>query len=215
MIRAYFEEGEKEKTAYGLTQWDYGQKLQIMGLNLPSEQEAVEVHFSYWRGCRPAKIIEATVICDKIIADIPNDFLTEGEGIDAYIYISSSEEGKTIGRVRLPVIKRKKPIDYNASNENQVLKQVLEFLQTKADNITITDGNLQLMSQGQPVGDKVRLNTSGGNEIEIRNNGTTLQWRYTNQNDWNDLVPLEDLKGKDGKPPEFEVRDGHLIAIYS
>lgn len=107
MIRVYFEEGEKEKTAYGLTQWDYGQKLQIQGLNLPSEQEAVEVHFSYWRGCRPAKIIEATVICDKIIADIPNDFLTEGEDIDAYIYISSSEEGKTIGRVRLPVIKRK------------------------------------------------------------------------------------------------------------
>lgn len=34
------------------------------------------------------------------------------------------------------------------------------------------------------------------------------------KNDWNDLVPLEDLKGKDGKPPEFEVRDGHLIAIY-
>ncbi len=55
MIRVYFEEGEKEKTAYGLTQWDYGQKLQIQGLNLPSEQEAVEVHFSYWRGCRPAK----------------------------------------------------------------------------------------------------------------------------------------------------------------
>lgn len=154
------------------------------------------------------------MICDKIIADIPNDFLTEGEGIDAYIYISSSEEGKTIGRVRLPVIKRKKPIDYNASNENKVLKQVLESLQTKADNITIKDGNLQLMSQGQPVGDKVRLNTSGENEIEIRNNGTALQWRYTNQNDWNDLVPLEDLKGKDGKPPEFEVRDGHLIAIY-
>ena len=95
-----------------------------------------------------------------------------------------------------------------------MLKQVLEFLQTKADNITITDGNLQLMSQGQPVGDKVRINTSGGNEIEIRNNGTALQWRYINQNDWNDLVPLEDLKGKDGKPPEFEVRDGHLIAIY-
>lgn len=47
MIRVYFEEGEKEKTAYGLTQWDYGQKLQILGLNLPSEQEAVEVHFSY------------------------------------------------------------------------------------------------------------------------------------------------------------------------
>lgn len=71
-------------------------------------------------------------------------------------------ESKTSGN------QEKKPIDYNASNENKVLKQVLESLQTKADNITIKDGNLRLMSQGQPVGDKVRLNTSGENEIEIR-----------------------------------------------
>ena len=34
MIRVYFEEGEKEKTAYGLTQWDYGQKLQDLTYHL-------------------------------------------------------------------------------------------------------------------------------------------------------------------------------------
>ena len=40
---------------------------------------------------------------------------------------------------------------------------------------------------------------------EVRNNGTTIQWKYSDENEWRDLVSLEELKGaagengKDGK----------------
>lgn len=35
-----------------------------------------------------------------------------------------------------------------------------------------------------------------GREIEIRNNGTAIQWRYVGDSDWTDLVQLSDLKGE-------------------
>ena len=37
-----------------------------------------------------------------------------------------------------------------------------------------------------------------GREIEIRNNGTAIQWRYVGDSDWTDLVQLSGLKGEKG-----------------
>ena len=37
-----------------------------------------------------------------------------------------------------------------------------------------------------------------GREIEIRNNGTAIQWRYVGDDEWTDLVQLSDLKGEKG-----------------
>lgn len=53
-----------------------------------------------------------------------------------------------------------------------------------------------------------------GREIELRNSGTAIEWRYTDSNEWTELAKISDLSGKDGEAPDFEVRDGHLIAIY-
>ena len=86
----------------------------------------------------------------------------------------------------------------------------MEKVSLKADNITAVDGCIQLLAG------KKRLETGSasfwnGREIELRNNGQAIQWRYTDSNDWINLVSLDDLKGES---PEFEIRDGHLIAIY-
>ena len=37
-----------------------------------------------------------------------------------------------------------------------------------------------------------------GREIEIRNNGTAIQWRYVGDESWTDLVQLSSLKGEKG-----------------
>lgn len=37
-----------------------------------------------------------------------------------------------------------------------------------------------------------------GREIELRNNGTFIQWRYVDDENWSDLVSLEELKGDEG-----------------
>lgn len=39
---------------------------------------------------------------------------------------------------------------------------------------------------------------SGGREVELRNNGEYIQWRYSGEEDWTNLVALADLKGEKG-----------------
>ena len=34
---------------------------------------------------------------------------------------------------------------------------------------------------------------------EVRNNGTAIQWKYSNEADWHDLVALAELRGVPGK----------------
>ena len=53
-----------------------------------------------------------------------------------------------------------------------------------------------------------------GREIELKNNGVEIQWRYTDSNDWIKLIDLESIRGPAGETPEFEIREGHLYAIY-
>lgn len=98
-----------------------------------------------------------------------------------------------------------------------VYQQILNRLEKKADSLELEEGWLSLLAGGTRIGERIRLPSGGegsGREIELKNNGTAIQWRYTDSNDWQDLVLLEELKGKDGQTPAFEIRDGHLYAIY-
>lgn len=37
-----------------------------------------------------------------------------------------------------------------------------------------------------------------GREVQLQNSGTHIQWRYTGQSSWTNLVPLSDLRGLQG-----------------
>lgn len=93
-----------------------------------------------------------------------------------------------------------------------VYEQLLNRLHEKADNIEIDeDGFLRLMSGKCPIGERLRIPASGvgGREIELRNNNVAIQWRYTDSNEWMDLVTFSELIGN---ALDFRVRDdGHLI----
>lgn len=98
-----------------------------------------------------------------------------------------------------------------------VYEQLLNRLHEKADNIQYVDGFLQLMAGKCPVGERIRLSdsgTGGGKEIELKNDGQAICWRYTDSNEWTALIELKDLKGPPGESPEFEIRGNHLFAIY-
>lgn len=194
----------------GLNQWDYGQKLEIFGL--PGIVNA-ELHFCL-ENDPEAQIVPAEIKGEKISADIPDVLLKRGRNICAYLYIATPEQGKTIKTIFLPVKRRARPGDYSDPPDKNLLRQIMEVVENKADNMKLTDGTLQLLSGEKEIGERIRLPAGGGREIEIRNNGTAIQWRYTDSNQWTDLVEIEDLKGKDGAVPEFEIRGGHLYAIY-
>lgn len=210
MIRAVFNEKEDFLKVYGLTQWDYGQKLQIIGLE---GLKRPEVHFA-GASSAAALICPATVQEDgSIVARIPDRLLERGEDIRAYVYVADGQSGETVYTMTLHVARRAKPEDYDAPAEKNLLRQVLEKLDTKADSLDLIEGALVLKAGDAEIGPRIRLPTGGG-EIELRNNGTAIQWRRTDSNEWADLAALDELRGPAGETPEFVIREGHLIAIY-
>lgn len=205
MIRAVFNEHEDYIKIAGLTQWDYGQELRIIGLG---DLKGQEVHFAAGNSTK-ALISPAEILPDGSISTrIPDKLLETGENIKAYVYVVDSETGKTVRTILLYVTRRPKPEDYDSPAEKNLLRQVLEKLDAKADKIDLVDGELILKSGGTELGKRIRLPT-GGREIELRNNGTAIQWRYTDSNEWMELVTMEALVGN---ALDFNVReDGHLI----
>lgn len=209
-MRVDFKDDRKNITVIGLDQWDYGQKLEIYGI--PDVTHA-EVHFCCESDTEA--LIKQAQVTDHITADIPDKLLRTGENLKAYVYIATATEGKTIRTITMIVNRRQRPEDYKVLPEKNLLREILERLDLKADDIKLTENELQLLSGGKGIGSKIRLPAgSGGREIELRNNGTAIQWRYTDSNDWIDLIQTEELRGKDGVTPSFIIRDGHLIAIY-
>lgn len=207
MIRATFNDNEEYIRVNGLTQWDYGQELQIIGLG---PVKNAEVHFAL-EGRREAEIQTVKIENEILYARIPDKLLEKGENIKAYVYLATADHGETIKTITMPVVRRPRPDDYSAPAERNLLRELMDQVSLKADNITIEDGYIHLMAGEKEIGDRIRLPSGTGREIELRNNGTAIQWRYTDSNDWEDLISLDDMKGES---PEFEIRDGHLIAIY-
>ena len=213
MIRADFENNGHSISVPGLTQWDYGQVLEIYGLQYAI---SVEVHYAIRRQREDAIIDVPNVREGVIYSRIPDKLLESGEELCAYVYIADKDSGETVRTIVLPVKRRPKPGDYDAPAEKNLLRQLMEQVKGKADSMTLDESGryLQLTSDGKLVGDLIRLNVAAGREIELKNNGTAIQWRYTDSNEWKDLVLLDDIRGKDGVAPEFEVRNGHLWAVY-
>lgn len=213
MIMAVFQDQDSAVTATGLTQWDYGQVLRILGL---CGLKRTEVHFALDGG--GAALIQLAEIEEDgaVTVPIPDCLLETGRSIVAYVYVTDQTSGETIRTIKMPVTRRAKPQDYDSPADKSLLRQVLDKLDLKADDLSLQDDFLQLLSGGKEIGARIRLpsGTSGGREIELKNNGTAIQWRYTDSNEWMDLVSLEDLRGPAGETPEFELRDGHLFAIY-
>lgn len=218
MVSAKFAPGQSAVIAYGLYQYDFGQKLQVHGLLLP---EVVEVHFEKLSGYGGVAAVQIGEVDGMTLeVDIPDSLLMTGSALAAYIYYADKNTGETIRTVYLPVLPRDIPEPDIPDDKMILLREIIDLLRSKADGITLVDeAYLQLLSGNLPVGDRIRLpgNSSGGGaerEIELKNNGESICWRYTDSNDWKELIKLSDLRGKDGITPEFEIRDGHLFAIY-
>lgn len=222
MVTAKFR-GSCSATVHGLTQWDYGQQLKFAGADVP---DGTEVNF--YQG-----LLSGLGYVHNVGVMIPDRMLQNADAIKAYVYVRSETAGETVLEVYLPVSARQKPDNYvlqpyeeykrllpPGGEAGQVLvKREGDYAsgwEYRADNLRLIDGALQLMSGEIEVGERVRIGggEGSGREIELRNNGEAIQWRYTDTNEWHDLAYLEDLRGPAGETPTFVVEDGHLYAIY-
>lgn len=163
MIYANF--GEEERTLWirGLTQWDYGRVLKISGLNLAGD--SIQVHFAN-EGCGEALVqLGAVDKSGNITVKIPNELLKNGRDINAYVYLADKEFGKTIREIWIAVKPRPKPKDYEEVEDQHTLEQLLEAINKKADGLALKDVDLQLTSEGTPIGEAVALPTGGSADV--------------------------------------------------
>jgi hypothetical protein len=80
-----------------------------------------------------------------------------------------------------------------------IVQQLTELINGKGDNLTYSNSILKLLS-GTTELSSVTISGGGGDarEVELRNNGTYIQWHYVGELVWYDLVALTDLKGDKG-----------------
>lgn len=104
-IRAVFNQGDTALTVHGLTQWDYGRKLEISHPSLPG---VVEVHFAVV-GAQEAAVRVVAGVAGVAEAPIPDELLEQPRAIMAWVYVVSEESGETMLTVTMPVQTRARP----------------------------------------------------------------------------------------------------------
>ncbi|MBQ8640442.1 MAG: hypothetical protein IJ468_14965 [Lachnospiraceae bacterium] len=111
-IKITFPSGERCVTRYGaLQQYDYGQKLEISGLDLPT---TVRVDFSTERNGGVAYSTTGTTANGVTTVEIP-DYMLQNNDVDwdytvyVYFFVIDEEAGRVEYRINLEVIARSKP----------------------------------------------------------------------------------------------------------
>lgn len=210
IIFANFECNETIKSVHQkIWQWDYGQILRIQGLDLP---DAVEIHFSLQETGGTAKR-RIGVTKDGVTDVLVPDFILDGEGIErdytayAFIYLSNEESGQTEHRIKMSITARPEPEGSTGSNETSfgaIMDAVNKIAAGKADGLEYKDSILKLMSGEVELARVTIAGGSGtgsgtnGREIELQKSETAIQWRYVGDEEWTDLIVLEELKGDKG-----------------
>lgn len=128
MLKAILPKNVRETSLFGLTQWDKGQEISIAFDNMP---ESFQVHFSL-RGSNEAYTADAITSNGEAIVLIPDELLTSGKDIEAWIYITGDDKGETIGKITLYVKPRAEPKGYMEAlvpSQQKLVENIIRDLQ--------------------------------------------------------------------------------------
>lgn len=104
IVIASFDKGNTTETRT-IYQWNHGQVLKLCHVTLP---ESYIVHFSNMLMGGIAK----TQIGGADGVDIPDEYLTTGQPVYAWVYLHTGEDdGETVYVATIPVIKRPQPVE--------------------------------------------------------------------------------------------------------
>ena len=132
IVTANFSNGGRQSITRKLYQYDYGQKINIKGLKLPS---TFEVHISNDHKANTAQIY----IGNNNEIEIPDKFLLSGQDIYIWIFLHSTEtDGETRYTITIPVQTKPKP----ESQEPTVIEK-----NTIDELIAALENNLNEMQQ--------------------------------------------------------------------
>lgn len=96
---------------HSLTQWDVNREITVKGIG--AFEKPPDFHF--WdKDSHLALVVPSEIVDGGIKAKIPNILLQRHDDIMASIFdVASSGEGKSVAIISVPVVKSKKPQDYN------------------------------------------------------------------------------------------------------
>ena len=169
MIKATFAEGIDVVTALGLTQWDYGQTLEIHGLTLPT---TFQVHFASKRVTQAVVRLGTTTNGVGSVV-IPDTMLEQDTDLRAWIYIVGDGTGETIKLIQLPLQTRLKPenyIDPVTPSQQTVLEKFLADINTATE--TVTEAVQGHMTDTNNPHDVTLAQVVGENAVPVANGGT-------------------------------------------
>lgn len=138
MIRANFNSYNRYITD-SVYQWDTNRKLTVEGLNL---SVAPEIHFSNSK-MNGAIVRQSTLHLQNrtVAVDIPNSLLQEPLTIYAHIGIYEGNTFKVIEVVEIPVIAKKRPLDYTIETEDEEIYSFEALKNSIANMITKSSFN--------------------------------------------------------------------------
>lgn len=141
MITATFIDGVNIVTAHGLTQWDYGQKLEIHGLSLPA---SFQVHFACKKATE-AIVRLGTTVNGVASTVIPDALLEQDTELRAWIYLVGDGTGETIKLIQIPITPRLKPQDFISvitPSQQTMLEQFMAQLNELAGTIESSNAEM-------------------------------------------------------------------------
>lgn len=125
MIEITFGNSIDEVSAFGLTQWDKGQKLKINWQEMP---ETFQVHFAS-RDSAQAVIVTAKAGYGIAIVDIPDELLKYSADINVWLYLTDGDDvGESVKMAVLYVRPRAKPqshIEELERSQQDILENIL------------------------------------------------------------------------------------------
>ena len=160
IIRAVFSSGNYTTTAVRadrkpIWQWNYGQILQLHGLDLP---KATEVHFSHSNIGGDA-LIRIGTTTDKITeVAIPESFLEHSGKVTAYVYCSTVDHGQTEYKTYFRVEARAKPEAWDKPEDAEIFHEAIEAVNEAADRAETAAGNAEV-DAGRTAEDRAEVET--------------------------------------------------------
>lgn len=168
MITAVFTDNSDYARATGLWQWDYGQRLRIEGLHLPT---AVEIHFALTEQSGDA-ITRVGTTKDGVTEVVIPDSLLENQAagatyeIYAWIYLADNTSGETIKRISMQVKCRPKPEGRDTPEDAEIFREAIAQVNASADRAeTAREGAEAAQRAAEEAAGKIEGEITGAGQI--------------------------------------------------
>ena len=168
MITAVFTDNSDYARATGLWQWDYGQRLRIEGLKLPT---AVEIHFALTEQSGDSNTRVGTTkdgVTEVVIPDsmLENQAAGATYEIYAWIYLADKTSGETIKRISMQVKCRPKPEAFDAPEDAELFREAIEAVNASADRAEAArEGAEAAQKAAEAAAGKIEGEISGAGQI--------------------------------------------------